>query len=338
MDAAVFSSRPYDRDALTACLRERAGADDLELHFYDAPLSAETVNLVARDTAACVFVNDRVDAGVIEHLAERGCPGVVTRSAGFNHIDLDAAQRHDLPVLRVPAYGPHGVAEHALALMMTLNRRTHRAYNRVREGNFRLDGLMGFQMHGKTVGVVGTGLIGAAVCRVLRGMGCAVLAYDTLPNPELESIGVAYCSLPELWPRCRVVTLHCPLNQHTHHLVDSETIAQMPNDAMLINTSRGGLVDTGAAYVALRQRRLGALGIDVYEEEEGLFFEDGSDDGLTDDLLARLVALPNVLITGHQAFFTREAIDNIAEATIENLRLLSDDEPVATDHPHRVHR
>ncbi|MEM8494670.1 MAG: 2-hydroxyacid dehydrogenase [Planctomycetota bacterium] len=322
MRVAVFSTRKYDRAALNAAVD-----GDIDLRFHEARLLPETARLAEGCDAVCIFVNDHADAESIATFAALGVKGIVTRSAGFNQIDLHAAEKHSLPVLRVPAYSPHGVAEHALALMMTLNRRTHRAYNRVREGNFAIDGLMGFEMHGKTVGVVGTGLIGASMCRILCGLGCRVLAYDVRENDELVGLGVSYCGLEELLPEADIVTLHCPLLDSTRNLINANTLDRLPDHAMLINTSRGGLVDTGAVYAALRAGKLGAVGIDVYEEEDALFFEDRSDEGVTDELIARLVALPNVLITGHQAFFTKEAVDKIAATTADNLRLIRDGVP-----------
>lgn len=321
LDVAVFSTRAYDRDALDRAVD--AAEADIGLRYFEARLTADTVGLAEGCGAVCVFVNDDVDAEAVNRLRNQGVRGIVTRSAGFNHIDLDAAENAGLPVLRVPAYGPRGVAEHALALMMTLNRRTHRAFNRTREGNFNLEGLLGFEMHGKTAGVVGTGLIGSAMCDILLGLGCDVLAFDTSPSDTLREKGVRFVELDDLWPACDIVTLHCPLLDSTRHLINTDTLDRLPDHAMVINTSRGGLVDTRAALSALREKRLGALGIDVYEEEEGLFFEDHGTDGLTDELLAQLVALPDVLVTGHQAFFTREAVDRIATTTVNNLAAIA---------------
>ncbi|MEM8781238.1 MAG: 2-hydroxyacid dehydrogenase [Planctomycetota bacterium] len=329
MKVAVFSTRKYDRAALSAAVES-----DVELRFQEARLVPETARLAEGCDAACVFVNDQADARVMGVFAELGVRGVVTRSAGFNHIDLASAERHGIPVLRVPAYSPHGVAEHALALMLTLNRRTHRAYNRVREGNFALDGLMGFEMHGKTAGVIGTGLIGASMCRILLGLGCEVLAFDVNQRADLQDAGVKYRAMDDLLPACDILTLHCPLLDSTRNLIDGQTLEKLRDHAMLINTSRGGLVDTGAVYAALRSGRLGSLGIDVYEEEDKLFFEDRSEHGVTDELIARLVALPNVLITGHQAFFTREAVDKIAATTAANLELVRSGVP--EEHERRV--
>lgn len=318
MNVAVFSTRPYDRKAL-----EKAGEGErFSLRFLEARLEPDTAGLADGCEAVCLFVNDTADAATLQRLHAGGVRGVLTRSAGFNHIDLGAARELGLPVLRVPAYGPHGVAEHALALLLTLNRRTHRAYNRVREGNFALDGLMGFELHGKTVGVVGTGVIGTEAAKLFLGFGCRVLATDQRENPELVAAGVTYRALADLWPDVDVVSLHCPLTPETHHLINDAVLEALPAHAIVINTSRGGLVDTAAALRGLRKHGFGGLGIDVYEEEANLFFEDHNQQGLTDELLAQLVALPNVLVTGHQAFFTREAVERIAETTLENLRAL----------------
>ena len=316
MEVAVFSTRSYDREAL-----EAAGAGTVfRFRFLEARLGPDTAGLAEGCDAVCLFVNDQADAPTLAKLADLGVWGVVTRSAGFNHIDPDAAKEHGLPVLCVPGYGPHGVAEHALALLFTLNRHTHRAAERVRRGNFALDGMMGFELHGKTVGVVGTGTIGATAARKFLGLGCRVLAMDRREDPELAAEGVAYVGADAFWPELDAVSLHCPHTPETHHLLDAAALDALPDHAVVINTSRGGLLDTEAALAALKEGRIGALGIDVYENEAGLFFEDKSGEGLRDPLLAQLVALPNVLVTGHQAFFTREAVGRIAEATVQNLR------------------
>ncbi len=322
MKTAVFSTKPYDRDYLSA-----AAKNTLELTFLESRLDPDTASLAQGHDAVCVFVNDQVDAQAIAGLSQVGVRCLATRSAGFNHIDLDAAAKHHIPVARVPAYSPHGVAEHAVALMLTLNRKTHRAYNRVRESNFTLNGLLGFDMHGKTVGVVGTGKIGAAAARILLGFGCRVLAFDVHPRSDLQNLGVAYLPFKELIAQADIITLHCPLTKDTHHLIDAASLSSMKDGVMLINTSRGALVDTEAVIEALKDRKLGYLGLDVYEEEADLFFEDRSTDILSDDVFARLVSFPNVLITGHQAFFTREALEQIAATTVNNLsQLLAGDD------------
>ncbi len=327
MHTAVYSTRPYDRRAL----EEAAAGTDLRWRFLEAKLDEDTAGLADGCDAVCLFVNDRADAAALKRLTAAGVKGLVLRSAGFNHVDLEAAESHDLPVLRVPAYGPHGVAEHALALLLTLNRRTHRAFNRVREGNFALDGLMGFELFGKTVGIVGTGVIGTEAAKIFLGLGCRVLATDRSENPKLVEAGVEYREPERLWPDVDIVSLHCPLTEETHHLIDEEVLAALPDHAIVLNTSRGGLVDTAAALRALRKQQIGGLGIDVYEEEADLFFEDRNQQGLTDELLAQLVALPNVLVTGHQAFFTREAVQRIAETTVQNLHSLAAGEAAASE-------
>ena len=322
MRCAVFSAKPYDREHLTAA-NDAAGGSH-ELVFHEARLDAATARLAEGCGAACLFVNDHADAEAVAALAEAGVRGLVLRSAGFNHVDLDACRARGLSVARVPAYSPAGVAEHAVALMLALNRHLPRAHNRVREGNFALDGLLGFELRGKTAGVVGTGHIGAACCRILLGFGMTVLAHDPNADPDLAAAGVRYVPLDALLAEARVVSLHCPLVEATRHLIDAAALAAMREDVMLINTSRGGLVDTRAVIDALKARRIGALGLDVYEEEDGLFFDDRSGDVLADDVFARLLTFPNVLVTGHQAFFTAEALDKIAATTVENLDALAD--------------
>lgn len=256
---------------------------------------------------------------MIHALAEAGVRLIALRCAGFNHVDLAAAAAAGISVARVPAYSPHAVAEHTVALMLTLNRKTHRAYNRVREGNFALDGLLGFDLHGKTVGIVGTGEIGAVVARILTGFGCTLLAHDPVRNPDCEALGVHYVGLDELLSVSDVITLSCPLTPQTHHLIDAAALARMKRGVMLINTSRGAVVDTEALIKELKSGTVGNVGLDVYEEEADLFFEDLSGSIIRDDLFARLLTFPNVLVTGHQAFFTHEALTAIADTTIANV-------------------
>lgn len=315
MRVAVFSAKPYDRTSLEAA--NPPGGH--ELVFLEPRLSRETAPLAAGFPAICVFVNDCVDAGVLERLADGGTRLVALRCAGFNNVDLAAAERLGLTVARVPAYSPYSVAEHTAGLILTLNRKLHRAYNRVREGNFALEGLLGFDLHGKTVGVVGTGKIGLVVARIMGGFGCRVLAYDPYPTAEVSAAGAEYVGLDELFAGSDVVTLHCPLTPETHHLVNPESLSKMRRGVMLVNTSRGGLVDTPAVIEALKSGQVGYLGLDVYEEEADLFFEDLSQQLIQDDIFARLLTFPNVVITGHQAFFTREALENIAAVTLENI-------------------
>jgi D-lactate dehydrogenase len=312
---AVFSTKPYDRSHLAA-----ASADGgHELDFLEAKLSAETVPLAAGYPAICVFVHDELDARVLRELADGGTRLVALRAAGFNNVDLAAAAEVGVQVARVPAYSPYAVAEHAVALILALDRRTHRAYNRVREGNFALDGLLGFDLHGRTVGIVGTGRIGAVFARIMAGFGCRLLASDPYPNDEVRALGARYVELDDLFRDADIIALHAPLTPETHHLVDRERLALVRQGVMIVNTSRGGLIDTEAAIEALKDGRIGYLGLDVYEEEDALFFEDLSQDIIQDDTFARLLTFPNVLITAHQAFFTEEALRRIAETTIENL-------------------
>ncbi len=314
MKIAFFSSKPYDETAF----REIADGRH-ELLFFEERLTAKTAFLAAGSGAACIFVNDAATAESIRALAAGGTRILALRSAGYNHVDLAAAKECGMTVARVPAYSPHAVAEHAVALMLALNRRIHRAYNRVREGNFALDGLMGFDLHGKTAGIVGTGQIGAIVARILRGFGCHVLCFDLAPHPDCVAAGARYCDLPTLFSESDIVTLHCPLNAKTRYLIGEETLSGMKDGVMIINTSRGGLIDTRAAIRALKTGRIGFLGLDVYEEESELFFDDLSDSVIQDDVFMRLLTFPNVIVTGHQAFFTREAIHNIAATTMANI-------------------
>ncbi len=315
MRVALFSARPYDRRSFEAANAE----GKLSLHFFEAHLEARTAALADGFDVVCPFVNDVVDAGIAETLAAGGTRLLALRSAGYNHVDLAACERHGITVARVPAYSPHAVAEHTLTLILALNRHIHRAHNRVREGNFSLDGLLGFDLNGQTAGVVGTGRIGVVVARILAGFGCRVLAFDPYPNDEVARFGATYVELETLFAESNIVTLHCPLSPATHHLVDAAAIGRMRDDVMLINTSRGALIDTRAVIAALKQGKIGYLGLDVYEEEADLFFEDLSDRIITDDVFARLQTFPNVLITGHQAFFTREALSAIADTTIDNI-------------------
>ena len=316
MRIAVFSTKAYDQHFLQRANRDHGHG--FELTFFEPRLVEETAALAAGHPVVCAFVNDRLDAPVLRALHEHGVELIALRSAGFNHVDLEEAVRLGLTVARVPAYSPHAVAEHALALILSLNRKVHRAYNRVRDGNFSIEGLLGFDLHGKTIGVVGTGTIGRLFAQQLQGFGCTLLAFDPYPSAEAERF-VEYVPLRELFARSDVISLHCPLTPETHHLIDAEAVSQMKDGVMLINTSRGRLVDTAAVIEGLKSGRIGYLGLDVYEEEENLFFEDLSERVITDDTFTRLLTFPNVLITGHQAFFTREAITNIAETTLANV-------------------
>lgn len=314
MRVAVFSTKPYDRTFLDRA-NERHGH---ELLYLDARLTTETAPLAAGFETICAFVNDRLDAGVLSLLYGGGTRLIALRSAGFNNVDLPEAERLGMTVARVPAYSPHAVAEHAVALVLSLNRMTHRAYNRVREGNFSLDGLLGFDLYGKTVGVVGTGKIGLIFADIMHGFGCRVLAADPCPSHYAKAF-VKYVTFDRLLADSDIVSLHCPLTPQTNHLIDARAIAQMKDGVMLINTGRGRVIDTRAVIDGLKSGKIGRLGLDVYEEEEQLFFQDLSQHVIADDLFMRLTTFPNVLITGHQAFFTEEALTNIAETTFDNI-------------------
>lgn len=318
MKVAVFSTQPYDSEFL-----DRANHEGLhEFHYYQPSLNVDTCALAAGFPAICVFVNDQLDRQCLEILAGHGLKMIALRCAGFNNVDLLAAKELGIKVARVPAYSPHAVAEHAVALILTLNRKTHKAYNRVRESNFSLVRLEGFDLYKKTVGVVGTGKIGRAFIEIMKGFGCRILAYDKFPIEGYE--GVEYVELNELYKESDIISLHCPLTPDTHHLMDRAAFRKVKPGLMLINTSRGALVDTKAAIHALKHKQLGYLGIDVYEQEEKLFFKDLSETIITDDLIARLMSFPNVLITAHQAFFTQNALIQIAETTIANISAFED--------------
>ncbi|MCL9654669.1 2-hydroxyacid dehydrogenase [Pseudomonas protegens] len=315
MRTILFSSQTYDRESFLGASLPTG----IELQFQAARLSLDTAALAERHEVVCAFINDDLSAPVLEQLAAGGTRLIALRSAGYNHVDLPAAKRLGLDVVRVPAYSPHAVAEHAVALILALNRRLHRAYNRTREGDFTLHGLTGFDLVGKTVGIVGTGQIGATFARIMAGFGCQLLAYDPFPNPAVEALGARYLSLPELLAQAQIISLHCPLTNDSRYLINQDSLAHMQPGAMLINTGRGGLVDTPALIDALKSGQLGYLGLDVYEEEAQLFFEDRSDLPLQDDVLARLLTFPNVIVTAHQAFLTHEALAAIADTTLHNI-------------------
>ncbi|TSA49190.1 MAG: 2-hydroxyacid dehydrogenase [Nitrosomonadales bacterium] len=321
MRVAVCSTQSYDRQFFLAANHD-AGH---ELVFFDSRLCEETRQMVAGFPAVCVFVNDTLDAAVLTTLAAQGTRLIVLRCAGFNNVDIQAAHDLGLHVVRVPAYSPHSVAEHSVALMLALNRHLHRAYNRVRNGNFALQGLLGFELRGKTVGIVGTGRIGAAVAQILHGFGCHLIAYDPQPSPECISLGVEYVPLEKLTAVSDIITLHCPLNQQTRHLIDTAAVARMKQGVMLINTSRGAVIDTLAVIEGLKSSKIGHLGLDVYEQEGDLFFQDLSDQVIQDDVFERLLTFPNVLITGHQGFFTDEALSSIAQTTLQNISVFERD-------------
>lgn len=325
MKIAFFSTKPYDRDFFDRYNKVH------QIDFYEVALNEQSVRLADEAEAVCVFVNDQLNAPIIYKLQKLGIKLIALRCAGFNNVDLQAADKAGIRVVRVPAYSPYAVAEHALALIMTLNRKTHKAYNRVREGNFSLEKLTGFDLYQKTVGVIGTGKIGGVFTRIMLGLGCKVIAYDKYKDEELIKAGVDYVAFDELLATADIVSLHCPLMDATRHLINEHSLAKMKNGMMLINTSRGGLIDTQAVVDALKNKTIGYLGIDVYEQEENIFFNDLSEQILQDDTLARLMTFPNVIITSHQGFLTEEALIQIAQVTLQNISDFEQQKPLVNE-------
>ena len=315
MKIAFFSSKPYDKTFFEAENKNYG----FELNFYETHLGPHIVNAIEDEQAVCVFVNDKVNRQVIEILAKKGVKIIALRCAGFNNVDLDAAKEFGIKVCRVPAYSPEAVAEHTMAMLLTLNRKTHKAYNRVREQNFALNGLLGFNLFQKTIGIVGTGKIGKAFINIAKGFGCKIIAYDLYPDQELMNNGVEYVELDKLFKTSDIISLHCPLTPENHYMINQETIAMMKDGVTIINTSRGGLINTHEAIEALKNHKIGYLGIDVYEQEEKLFFKDLSAEIIQDDMIQRLMSFPNVLVTAHQAFFTQEALEQISEITMRSI-------------------
>lgn len=324
MKLAFFDTKSYDIPGF-----DRYGIPaGVEIKYFEPNLNRDTVTLAAGFDAVCVFVNDTVDAVVVDKLCQLGVKAIVLRCAGFNNVDIKACEGK-LRVFRVPAYSPHAVAEHAMALLLTINRRTHKAYIRTRDFNFSLQGLAGFDLYGKTVGIVGTGKIGRVFADICKGFGMKILAYDKFPNPDA---GLDYVDLPELFAQADIISLHCPLTEETHHLINADTIAMMKKGVTIINTSRGALVDTEALINGIKEKKVGAACLDVYEEEGDFFYEDFSGHIVRDDKLVRLIAMPNVIVTSHQAFLTSEALDNIAATTVNNLtRFFSGDPDTSTE-------
>lgn len=320
MKVTFFSTQPYDSKSFEAHNKDYA----FNIKYLDVQLNEQTAALARGADAVCAFVNDRLSSGIIRELANCGVKVIALRCAGFNNVDLAAADEYNIRVVRVPAYSPNAVAEHAVAMMMTLNRKTHKAYNRIREQNFSLNGLLGFDLFGKTVAVIGTGNIGIVFSKIMLGFGCRVLAFDIKENEELKRLGVQYLPINEMLPQADIISLHCPLNEHTKYIINAEAIQSMKQNVMLINTSRGALIDTKAVVKGLKSGKIGSLGIDVYEQEEKLFFRDLSETIIEDDLISRLSSFPNVLITAHQGFFTNEALSQIAETTLANLKAFDD--------------
>ena len=327
MKIAVFSSKAYDRQFLA----DANASYNFEITFFEPRLKRKTAPLAQGCLVVCVFINDQADRPTLEYLAEHGTKVIACRSAGYNNVDLEAAAQLGIKVVRVPAYSPYAVAEHAAGLILTLNRKLYRAYNRVRDDNFSLQGLLGFDLHGSTVGIIGTGKIGQCFAQIMHGFGCQLLAYDVAENPACVDLGVTYVDLPTLLGQSDIVSLHCPLLPSTYHLINAETLTHMKRGAMLINTSRGGLIHTRNVIDAIKSGVVGYLGIDVYEEEADLFFEDLSDTVIQDDTFQLLQSFPNVVITAHQAFFTRNALDAIAQTTLSNIAKVINDQPCANE-------
>lgn len=316
INIAVFSSKKWVVDSFNEINKKFL----FELSYLEPRLNAQTASLAKGHQAVCVFVNDHLDAKAIEGLKEHDVKLIALRCAGFNNVDIEAAHKNGIKVVRVPAYSPYAVAEHTLGLILTLNRKFHKAYTRVRDGNFALEGMLGFDLHDKTIGIIGTGKIGQVFAEIMLGLGCKILAYDKFENDDLKKKGVAYVELPDLYENSDIISLHCPLTHETYHIINEYSISAMKNGVMIINTSRGPLIDTVAVIEGLKEGKIGHLGLDVYEEEEDLFFEDYTERVIPDDMFARLLTFPNVLITSHQAFFTREAVHNIAGTTLNNVK------------------
>lgn len=315
MKVTFFSNKPYDKEFF-----DKVNLDfNFELEYFETHLGPHILNVIDHSDAVCAFVNDTLNAEVLESLSKKGVKYIALRCAGFNNVDLEAAKRLGMRVCRVPAYSPEAVAEHAMAMILTLNRKTHKAYNRVREQNFSLNGLMGFNLYQKTIGVIGTGNIGTAFAKIAKGFGAKILAYDIAENQELKELEIEYVSLDKLLSESDIISLHCPLMDSTHHMINEESISKMKENVMIINTSRGGLIDTKAVIDGLKSKHIGYLGIDVYEQEEKLFFRDLSHTIIEDDTIQRLMSFPNVLVTAHQAFFTEEALHQIATSTLSSL-------------------
>ena len=322
MTVTFYSAQSYDK-----IFFDRYNSSQT-IRYLESRLNEQTADLSAGSDAVCIFVNDHASAEVIQKWSEQGIKLIALRSAGFNHVDLKAAKEYGIPVVRVPAYSPHAIAEHAVAIILTLNRKTHKAYNRVRDGNFSLERLTGFDLFGKTVGVVGTGKIGAVFCEIMLGFGCKIRAFDLMEDEVLQKKGVQYGTLAELLATSDIISLHCPLNPSTRYMINAESLKTMKDGAMLINTGRGALIDSEAVSAALKSGKLGYLGLDVYEQEENLFAQDLSETIIEDELILRLMNFPNVLITAHQAYLTEEALVEIARITLGNIDAFENGKPL----------
>ncbi|MFC3417479.1 2-hydroxyacid dehydrogenase [Algoriphagus hitonicola] len=327
MNVAFFSTKSYDKASFDPLLSNFGH----EFTYFEAKLDRYSAILAKGHEAVCAFVNDHLDKVTLKKLKEEGVKLIALRCAGYNQVDLQEADRLGITVVRVPAYSPEAVAEHAMALILTLSRKTHKAYNRVRENNFSIEGLTGMNLHGKTIGVIGTGAIGAAFCKIALGFGCKVLAFDPFENQKLKELGVAYLSVDDLLKKAEIISMHCPLTPDTKHMINKDSLQLIKDGCMLINTSRGALIETKSVIRALKIGKIGYLGIDVYEQEENLFFQNRSEEILQDEQIARLMTFPNVLITGHQAFLTHEALYQIAKTTLENLNDFEQSHPLKNE-------
>ena len=330
MKIAFFSTKSYDREYFDKFNVENKHT----LTYFDAPLYADTAKLTQGFEAVCVFVNDKIDKETIEKISGNGVKAIALRCAGYNNVDVKAAMENNIRIFRVPSYSPQAVAEHAVALILTLNRKTHKAYNRIRENNFSIEHLTGFNLYGKTIGVIGTGQIGSSFCTIMQGFGCKVIAYDIVESGDLKEKGIEYRSFDEILKSSDIISLHCPLTPATNHIINKDALSKMKTGVMLINTSRGGLINTPDVINGLKNKKIGYLGIDVYEQEAGLFFKDLSESVVQDDVISRLMNFSNVLITGHQAFFTREALEQITTTTLNNLTDFEKGIEVANEVPH----
>lgn len=326
MKVAVFSSKPYDKESL-----RHYDTPELDLEFFEVPLNISTAHYAQGFEVVSAFVNDELGEATLERLANGGTKLIALRCAGFNQVDLKAAAHLGIKVVRVPAYSPYAVAEHTIGLMLALSRKLYKAYNRVREGNFSLNGLLGFDFYGKTVGIIGAGKIGLLVAERMKAFGCHVLVYDPFLCKTCVEQGFRQVTLDELFTESHIISLHCPLTAETHRMINEQSISQMRNGVMIINTGRGALIETKALIRALKTRKVGYVGLDVYEEEGALFFDDHSNDIIQDDQFERLLGFPNVLVTGHQAYFTYEALEHISETTVENILAFVNQQPLENE-------
>lgn len=327
MKVAVFSTKPYDQ----SYFEKYSTNYNCSFSYFDTQLNQDTASLTTGFEVVCVFVNDKIDENTINALSANGVKLIALRCAGYNNVAIEAAKNKNIKVVRVPAYSPAAIAEHSLALILTLNRKTHKAYNRIREGNFSLNNLIGFNLHGKTVGVIGTGQIGATFCKIIQGFGCKVIAFDIHQSKELIQLGIEYQALEEVFKKADIISLHCPLTPDTKHIINMQSLAFMKDGVMIINTSRGALINTADVIEGLTNQKIGFLGIDVYEQEENLFFKDLSEMIIQDDFILRLNSFPNVLITSHQAYFTKEAMDEITITTLENIKAFSENQELKNE-------